>query len=235
MSDDFLGKCIHLLYFTYNLNRNMFNRGTLCLQDSLDRNMFTQHMLSNSSTSWMFQKYWMHTTQYTFVLCAVNLTFVHVPDSCKVTQPRGSTTSPEQPCHTSPSLGQCPSDIPGTVLYHLTRTQATTANSGLSSTPGPIHVPCPTNCPADSQAPGSFPSASQTLNGSQQAQTIPVSVHGFSWLPSQWVPSHETITLSPPSTSQALATWLTNSLTGSWAQALSCILKEHALNPWQMR
>lgn len=78
----FQGKCIHLLYFTYNLNRNIFNIGTLCLQDTLHRNMFTQHTLSNSSTPWMFQKCWVHITVHICSLCS-KYDIWHVPDSCK--------------------------------------------------------------------------------------------------------------------------------------------------------
>lgn len=85
------------IFYIQFKQKYLFNIGTLCLQDSLHRNMFTQHMLSNSSTSWMFQKYWVHTTQYVFVLCAANLRSGHVPDSRKVMQARGSTRHFLQP------------------------------------------------------------------------------------------------------------------------------------------
>lgn len=127
----------------------MFNIGTLCLQDALHRNMFTQHMLSNSSTSWMFQKCWVHTTQSRFVLCAVNLIFGHVPDSCKAMQAKGSSRHFVQPI-TPHHLWVSP--LPGTILHHflicfLARTQTTAANSGWSSTSNFIHVPHPFQLP----------------------------------------------------------------------------------------
>lgn len=75
----------------------LFNIGTLCLQDALHRNTFTQHLLSNSSTSQTFQKCWVHTTQSIFVLCAVNVIFGHVPDSCKAMQAGGSSRQFLQP------------------------------------------------------------------------------------------------------------------------------------------
>lgn len=158
----------------------MFNIGTLCLLDALHRNMFTQHLLHNSSTYWMFMKSWVHTTQSIFVLWAVNLIFGHVPDSCKAMKARGSFRHFLQPIPGTTPRHLWVSASPGAILHHLltwflARTQATTANSGLSFT----HVPNPSKGPANKSWQFSKCQVNSKWNLTTKASGAPG--QGFSW------------------------------------------------------
>lgn len=118
-------RCIHLLYLIY---RNTFNIGGVSKIPY--RNMFTQHMLSNSNTSWLFQKCWVPITQSIVVPCAVIPIFGHT-EQCKQEEAPGTfcIPRPEQPHHPLPSLGQCLSRNHPAPFAHLLFGQNTSRNS----------------------------------------------------------------------------------------------------------